>query len=426
MRHPGWREAALVVVVATALYVPSGTLGAYLARDDFQWLNGARSVSISTSFVVEGRTHFYRPVAELWWTAAYRVCGMRTACYHGLELGAHIANALLFMFLSWRVFRRHDVAVFAAVLFVLMPAYVQAVLWVCAVTTLWSVVFYLTCLHLALSAATRDRAGWHSALAVAAAAAALYTHESSATLAFTVPLVVGLAPGTRRYRPRVLEILLCAALAVGFVSSTVTANSHNYVFTEGHYAAGRHAFAHGLDYIRALYIGRRALPDYVGLALAASAIVLVGTRVTRTGLAWMLLTMLPFLSFTWGNVGRYTYLPAMGFAWIVAGVVAVLGDRLEGWLPARAVQAVVLMTSIAVGGRFAAFSHRDIRGQIEWMETYRRYLQTAVSTSGFKPETGEVVVPAPPELGVEREYVEPMLQWELANPALVVRFADRR
>ena len=99
----GWRETLLVACLPPILYVTYGTLGAYLARDDFQWLNDARDLGVMRSFIVTGRAHFYRPVVELWWDATFRVCGTSPVCYHSFELLLHVINSVLVLHLTARV-----------------------------------------------------------------------------------------------------------------------------------------------------------------------------------------------------------------------------------------------------------------------------------------------------------------------------------
>lgn len=111
-----WRDAAAVALLAAGLYIGAGTLGAYLARDDFQWLNDARDVSVWHAFVLQARAHFYRPVVEVWWVGATQVCGTRVPCYHLLELMLHMANGVLLLFLTARVFGRRDLALASAVI----------------------------------------------------------------------------------------------------------------------------------------------------------------------------------------------------------------------------------------------------------------------------------------------------------------------
>lgn len=418
----GWRETLLVAFLPLILYVPYGTLGAYLARDDFQWLNDARDLGVLRSVIVTGRAHFYRPVVELWWDGAFRVCGTSSVCYHSLELFLHVLNGVLLLHLTRRVFGRRDIALIAAGTWVLMPSYVEAVIWICAVTTAFAAVWYLAALHFALTAARHERAGWASWASVACAAAAMYSHEATVTLFATIPLVIWVSRDVVRTRPRAVEVLMFGVLAVSLIVTTVVANRRSYVFTEGHYAAGLHAFQHARDYVLSMYVGRRATWDYVVIALAAVAIVFRGTRVMRTGLGWMVLTMPPYLWFTWGNVGRYTYLPAIGLCWILAGTIVWIGDRLSARAGIRVAVATTALLAIIVAGRFASFTRNAIRGQVGWMEAYRTYRDQV--TPSISPGAMEVTVPLPRDTRVERDYIEPMLRWHTGNPVLRVRIPE--
>jgi hypothetical protein len=419
----GWRETLFVALLPLVLYVSYGTLGAYLARDDFQWLNDARDLGVMRSIVVTGRAHFYRPVVELWWDGAFRVCGTSTVCYHSLELLLHVINGVLLLHLTARVFGRRDVALIAAGTWVVMPSYVEAVIWVCAVTTAFATVWYLAALHFALTAAGRERAGWASWASVACAAAAMYSHEATVTLFATIPLVVWVSPHAVRKRPRAPEVAAFGLLAVSLAVTTIVANRRSYVFTERHYVAGRHALQHARDYVLSMYVGRHATWDYIALAVAAVAIAFRGTRVVRTGLAWMVLTMPPYLWFTWGNVGRYTYLPAMGLCWILAGAIAWIRDRVEARAGLRIAVATATLLAILVAGRFASFTRNAIRGQVTWMEAYRTYRDQV--TPLLQPQAAQVRVPSPRDPRVEPEYVEPMLQWTTGSRDLKVHFIDR-
>jgi hypothetical protein len=417
-----WRDTATVALLAAGLYIGAGTLGAYLARDDFNWLIDARDLGLGHAFILKARGHFYRPVAEMWWVGARQVCGAGVSCYHLLELLLHVANGVLLLFLTVRVFGRRDVALAAAVLFVVMPSYVEAVLWVCAVTTLFGACCYLLALHFALTAArdpAKRAAFW---AAVGCAAAAVYSHEAMITLLATIPLVAWSA-GTAR-RPRVAEIVPFAVLAAALAATTIVANRRNYVFVEGHYAPGVHVIGHALDYLRSLYVGSGAALELTIVAVCAVLIVFRGNRPMRAGLMWIVITMPPYLGFTWGNVGRYTYLPAIGFTWILAGVIVAARDAIDRRVPSRAavgtVTAVLLV--LAIAGRYAAFTQRAIRAQVRSMEAYRTYADRVVPQ--LPPNADEVDVPPPDDPAVEREFVAPMLSWRTNRPGLRVRFTD--
>ena len=295
-------------------------------------------------------------------------------------------------------------------------------MWVCAVTTAFGAFWYLMALHFALTAA-RDPAKRSAFWAcLACAAAAMYSHEATVTLLATIPLVAWSAGVVRR--PRVAEVAPFAVLVCALTATTIAANRRSYVFVEGHYAPGTHAIEHALDYLRSLYVGSGSALELTIVAVCVVLIALRGTRPMRAGLLWMILTMPPYLWFTWGNVGRYTYLPAMGFTWILAGAIVAARDAIDRRVPSRAplgtVAAVLLV--MAVAGRYIAFTQRAIRGEVRWMEAYRTYGDRVVPQ--LPANADEVVVPPPTIRRVEREFVAPMLSWRTNRPGLRVRFTD--
>jgi hypothetical protein len=416
------RDAAIVFLVPVILYLSSGAANAYLANDDFNWLNDARTKGVSEVFHVAGRSHFYRPLIETWFTAMVRVCGDHSSCYHLVTLIVHGLNGVLLYLVSARAFGRRDLALTAASVWVLLPSYVQAVVWISAVTELLSGALSLTALLFALSAAGRDRIDGAFWAAFLAAGAAMFAHESTVTLFATIPLLVS-ASGQRPHR-RVLLAAMAAASVVGlvFLATTVAANRQSYVFTEGHYAIGRQMWSHARDYVLSLYVGRHDWINYGCLLIVASLIIWRGTTLMRTGLVWLIVTMLPFLGFTWGNVGRYTYMPAIGFSWIVAGALVSLRDRLEQRAGTGIGRVTVTLLAIVVVGRFASFTRNAVKGEAGWMEAYRTYRDEV--TGLVSPQALEVTVPPPRDTRVERDYIEPMLQWHTHNPALRVRIRD--
>jgi hypothetical protein len=416
------RDAAILFLVPVILYLGSGAANAYLANDDFNWLNDARTKGVSQVFHLAGRSHFYRPVIEMWFTVMVRVCGDHSSCYHLVTVIIHGLNGVLLYVVSGRAFGRRDLALTAASVWVLQPSYVQAVVWISAVTELLSGALSLTALLLALSAAGRDRIAGAFWAAFVAAGAAMFAHESSATLFATIPLLV-YGSGQRPHR-RVLLAAVAAAVALGalFLAATIAANRQSYVFTEGHYAIGGQMWPHARDYVLSLYVGRHDWINYGSLLIVAGLIVWRGTTVMRTGLVWLIVTMLPFLGFTWGNVGRYTYLPAIGFSWIVAGAIVWLRGRLEQRVGIGVGRVTVTLLAIVVVGRFASFTRNAIKGEVDWMEAYRTYRDEV--TRMVSPQALEVTVPPPQDARVERNYIEPMLQWHTRTPALHVRIRD--
>jgi hypothetical protein len=413
------RHISLVFLVPVILYVASGAAGAYLANDDFHWLNDARATSVFRPFHIAGRSHFYRPVIEIWFATIVHVCGEHSSCYHVIELIIHGINGVLLYAVSTRAFIRRDLALITASLFVVMPSYAQAVVWISAVTELVSATFSLTALLLALRAAEGDSISAGFGATIVAAGAAMYAHESCATLLVTIPLLVYGSGRRPRGRVPMAAVISGVAIASLFVATTVAANRQSYVFREGHYAIGAHMWPHARDYVLSLYVGRHGWTDYGFLLAVVGTILVGGTRPMRVGLAWLIITMLPFLGFTWGNVGRYTYLPAIGFCWIIGGAIIWIRDRLQARVGIRLAHTTAALLAIIVAGRFASFTRNAIRGEVAWMEAYRTYRDQV--TPLLSPQALDVTVPPPQDPRVERDYIEPMLRWHTGNPGLRVR-----
>ena len=420
MARVTWKDAAAVALLAAGLYLACGTLGAYLARDDFQWLNDARDLGVRHAFVLNGRSNFYRPVVEAWWVGATHVCGASTGCYHMLALLLHITNGLLLLFLTARVFGRRDLALVSAAIFVVIPSYVEVVMWVCAVTTAFGVMWYLVTLHFALTAARHPESRRALCACAASAAAAMYSHEAMVTLFATIPLIAWAAGATRR--PAVIEIAPFALLGAALVTTSIIANRRNYVFEEGHYVPGSHAAGHAVDYLRAIYVGSGNAVELTIVTACVLLIALRRNRAMRAGLLWMLVTITPYVWFTWGNVGRYTYLPSMGFTWVLAGGIVPLRDALDRRFRPRAPLGVAVATLLAmlIAGRYMAFAQRAIKGEVRWMEGYRQYADRVVPT--LPPDATDVTVPLPDDARVEPPYVQPLLEWRTNRPGLRVRF----
>jgi len=173
----------------------------------------------------------------------------------------------------------------AALVFVALPAYVDAVAWVGAIAE--PLVTLFGCSSLALFVRfvrTDDR--WSYVGAIAAFACALLTHESGVTF---LPLILAAGWLARAERVRPLSDTALDARRTGwgdlrsvvpfvvllalYGAIDVAVNLHNYVVEEGHYRVGVHAIRNVLDYVVALYVGKHNLASY--LAVGAAAILLL-------------------------------------------------------------------------------------------------------------------------------------------------------
>jgi hypothetical protein len=414
--------AALSVAAPLALYIWAGALQGFFAADEFQGLTTARDRPWVDVFALGERSHFYRPVASLWFVGAVRMCGDASPCYHGLQLALHgVVGGLLFA-LARYVSSNSLFATLTTATFLVMPGYVEAVMWISSATEVLSLLFLLGSTRLALQTADSGGfGGWW--WAAAAWLGAMFAHESAVV---GVPLIAALLAMTGRL-PRVPWHAAVPFLAAGvlFVCATWLANRNNPVLTGGDYVLGGHMARAALDYVASLSVGPHNVRGYAVSVTVLVAIALAGPHLARLGLVWMLLTLLPFLGFTTGIASRYQYAAAVGFAWIVAAVLAAAHARWAG--PGRnpAARITVLVCSAFIVARFAAFTVKAIDDRLTWFEAHRRY--AAEFQASHRVEPGEEIrAPMPDSAHVRPEYVEPMLRWVLAMPDLKVQIENPR
>lgn len=404
---------AVPVAASAALYLRAGLAQAYLAADDFQWLEGGRAFVWSRLSQQVVGDHSYRPVVDVWFAAAVAGCGPSTPCYHLLSLALHLLAVALVGLLALSLFDDFRIALWGALFFALEPGYTQAVVWVSAATTLLATCFYVSALvaqAASWKAATRVKRSAFEIAAVALSACALFSHEATMTL----PAVSWIM--WKQFGPEDLlkrrALVSGFVLAVGvFVVMTALANYRNTVFTESHYAIGLHVFPHAFAYFVALYVGPGSWFAYFACTVAI-ALLLAATPATRFGALWLLVTVLPYVGFTWGNVSRYLYLPSIGFALAVAAALVAAGDWLSHRRPdsGRLVQAGVLAVALFVALRFAKFDDASIRSQVQSLELWRDYAIELATDAA--PDAGRILVTRLPsgEL-VDVMYVAPMLRW---------------
>ena len=421
-RFGRWAPFAVLIVVAftAALYLSGGTLDAYLAADDFQWIRDGHTFTWAHLVTQIAGERFYRPVIDLWFGATVRVCGSGTGCYHAASLSVHLLNIALVFALLFTLTSNLAVALLSSAFFAVEPAYTQAVIWISAITGVLMTTGVL--LSLWMQALSMRRASARSLYEVAAVVffwLGLFSHEA----AITLPVVSWLMWATFEKESLFRRPILVVGLGLGvaaFAVATVLANQHNTVFTESRYSIGTYAFRHALDYIVSLYVGPGWWLAYT-LSGVAIAIFISASPITRFGAIWLLVTMVPYLGFTAGNVSRYVYLPAIGFAIALAGAVIGAADWLSMRYPARRalIAAGAALVALFVVVRFARFDVASIRSQVEWMEPWREF---AASISRGSSTNGSLVVTLPTSDVVDRIYFEPVARWVLQDydGALVV------
>jgi predicted PurR-regulated permease PerM len=135
---------------------------------------------------------------------------------------------------------------------------------------------------------------------------------------------------------------------------------------------------------------------------------------------WMFVTMLPFLGFLSGVTSRYQYAPAMGFALMVAALLASLLSVLQRRISPLPAAAAVALCMVFTVGRFAGFTGEAIRDRLAWFAAYRAYADAFRSEHPALPEHGQITAPAPQHPNVMPEYIQPMLRWIYQRTDLIV------
>jgi hypothetical protein len=402
----------VICTVVVALSQRAGLLSAFLAADDFQWLAGGRTLLETWRLPAPTGHGFYRPVVTVWFAAVVGGCGWSTSCYHSASLGLHLVNSALMMSLVSRVTRSRRIAVLATLLFALQPAGAQTIAWVSAATELLAVTFYLLSLYLqVLSWDTRAKSRRLSLElgAVFSFLVAVLAHEAAITLPLASWVLWGVSGTTGIERRRTLTGGL-ALTTLGFGAVTVLANRQNPLFEESGYRFGPHMIQHALDYVVGFYVG----PPWWGAYAACVLVSVILSRLnaySRLGIAWMLLLMLPFLGFTSGNVSRYSYFPAIGFALAIGAMFVVVADRVPRVSTVSVGPAILILATIFVVVRFGTFFTASLASQVNWMEEWRAH--------SWQLHAGEQAVPseAAPLPGYARRedfpamYDQPIRQW---------------
>jgi hypothetical protein len=366
----GSRAAALAVsalaAVAIAAWTYAPSRSSYLITDDFQWLAGAISSSWESIVSIAGRSHFYRPAVDVHFKTMYALAGCSAEALHLASVAVHLVNVVLVLALAHALTARVGLAAVAALLFAAQPAPAHAVLWPSAISALLSTAFGLAMLLLG----HRQRSGGGPLPMTIAFAAALAAHESAVMLLPTA-LVLRMATGDRPAFRWVREYVPALLVLLAYLVLTAWINSRNYVVTDGRYGVGWHIATNLLQYLVALWAGRRNPVDAVATLAVLALVVWRGRPMTRAWVAWIVAALLPMLPFIGETASRYTYLASVPFSLLLAvGVIALhdlLHDRARSMplagprAPVAAIAVAVIVTSFLVV-RSVTFTRKGVAG----------------------------------------------------------------
>lgn len=432
MTRSDWLKAAAVpaIIAAAVALIYARATAAYFFDDDFHWLAGAPSFSVAGFFDLSRYNHFYRPVIETYFFAGWKLFGCNPFPFHLASIVIHLMTTAAVFVLAKTASRSRLYGALAAVFFAVQPAFTDAVTWIAAITDQLPALWYVLTVwaHLRFLEIRRPV---FMASTLAFFVLCLLTHESSATLlpmmglAAVVfvesgPLITRFAKLWRAwviYLPYAL--LLIAYLAIEWI-----VNTRSYVVQEGHYVLGWHAVPNILNYFIWLYVGERAPLDYILVIAAAIAIAARGTPRMRFALLWILVSLMPVAFFTWDPAPRYLYLPAVGFAMLLADVMLAAERWAARRLTSRQAAVAVGVVAAVLAIRFGVFAKKaadSFPGRAAHYERYAIELRRANShvTSGATVDIDSAFVEGVPAL-----YLEPAASIAFCVPDVLVRVRE--
>ena len=401
---------ALLGAAVAAIY--SRTTGYGFFSDDFEWLVGAQQFDPGRLFDLSDRTHFYRPVLELYFHAALAECGRSASCFHWLSVLLHAGTSGLVAALAASISRSRMLGALAGLLFAVQPGPTEAVIWISAVSELLATAFFVLTVWLFWRALVTKRRAFFAG-SLCAFVACLFTHESGATLLPVLFLVMWLlhpeqSPERGSLLRRLLALTPFAVVTAVYLAIAYIVNSRSYLVTEGQYGIGMHVFTNVAHALLTLAVARR---DAIGLAIVLAAYLWAATAApprVRFYALWTIVTLLPFAGFLGGLSSRYLYLPAVGFAGLAAEVLWWARQPLAAW--SRAGVAVWWILTIALTARFASFATKNVRVWEHASAPYREYADTVRRAYPTHTKGAQLEVPPPPK-AIAPHYVPSLLRW---------------
>lgn len=414
------RAVLALAVLAAIAAVYGNAIGAYFYEDDFQWLMSTYTFQPPHVFNIGSYSHFYRPVIELYFWAATPLFAGSPALFHTANIALHAVNALL-LFLFVREAAGSDRHGFlAAVFFIGLPGYIEAIAWVGALAEPIGAAFGCLALWSFLRFTSSGRESWR-ALSLAGFALALLTHESSVVF-FPTLLLAGWAfaapPATNDWRGHVRRYAPYIIILIAYLAIDIPINSRSYLVGERHYRLGFHIVQNILNYIVTLYVGQRNLPSYIATAAAVLLLLVRGSRRVRFATLWMLLALMPFAPFTWANTSRYLYLPAMGFAMLVAELVEWVDRAAASRMKPAARHVLVGILALAIAVRFCLFAAEGVERFAERTEVYRRFIADFRQQHPVLSRDSEVPIDKAVADRLHHKFLESAVQWEYRDPTI--------
>jgi len=337
-----------MLLVLAAFLVYSHTFTKYFWADDFLLIamvkfQGAASY-LKNILDFTHASHFYRPVQGFFCMLMYYAFDLNPFGYHVVSFLLHIFNGILVFYLISLITRKRSLGLLCALLFTIHPAPWEARSWIAAGTSeLLPTALYLMSLLSFVHYLDKRKIKVYFACLLCFILALLSNEFAITAVAilFVYEFLL-FRPAKARFLKSLSKYIPFVLITLSYLVIQYTVEQRSYLIKEGHYRLGMHFVPNLLNYIGTLLIPMGLYEsDHIQLIRKVLVIVFVLStsylmvrgkeRVNgaRFFIAWLYLTFLPFCFFTWENVSRYTYIPAIGFSTLLGMFIATSYKRIK-------------------------------------------------------------------------------------------------
>ena len=134
-----------LLILTGALYFSASSY--YFTGDDFTWFrwveNSKLNISTLVNNFIESNGFFYRPGTKIYFSLMYSVFWLNQAVYHFVSFFLHFVVTALIFLISKRILKNYLLSIIAAVLFVVLSGYQEAVFWISSTGFLFNAFFAL-------------------------------------------------------------------------------------------------------------------------------------------------------------------------------------------------------------------------------------------------------------------------------------------
>jgi tetratricopeptide (TPR) repeat protein len=409
LREDALRRSLVLVLFVVAFAVYISCLSAEFVMDDYlhvltnPWIKSPKHLpeifGSSLWSYGGGNTSLYRPLIHVLFMGTYFLFGSNPMGFHLLNLLLHAGVTVLFFLLAAEILGKRAsssrsaamLAAFAAsMLFATHPVHCENVAWVSGVMDLSSALFFLCSLY--LYARSECGMGWRYWLSVGAFFLATLCKEPALLMAPVFGCYDWAFPSRSmswrqriaRFVPILVVVIVYSLLRIRALGGVAPVTHSQDLSAFGYLLNGCVLFSRYLAMILlpaglnvwhvfepVTSIATRAGMLGIAAAAAFATCLWIAARRSRAaflGLALFLLPLLPALYIPGLTQGignafaeRYLYLPSIGFAWVVAVLLAWIAEREARW---QAITALVLSAVVSL------YSIGTVRRAAVWKDSY--------------------------------------------------------